>query len=516
MPIPLRSHYDVIIVGSGAGGSTMAHRLASTGKRVLVLERGDWLPREPENWDSSEVFGHARYVTNETWRDREGKDLSPSTLYCVGGNTKIYGATLLRLRATDFDEQVHADGVSPAWPLSYTDLAPYYLQAEHLYRVHGARGTDPTEAMESAPYPYPALAHEPLIEQLAEDLSRIGCTPFPLPMALRVDADAPQTSACIRCPNCDGFPCPLHAKSDAEVACLRPALEHHNVELLRRARVERLETAASGRTVTAVQVDHDGESRRLTADLFVVACGAINSAALLLRSANERHPAGLANASGVVGRHYMCHNNSAFIALMAARNPTRFQKTLGLNDFYFADGERPALGHIQMLGKADGGVLAAQAPRGVPGAVLDKVAQHSIDFWLMSEDFPDSDNRVELDADGRIRLSYAPNNRSAHRLLDAKLRDLLTRTQRRKSFIPDRAFFSQRIPLSGVAHQAGTIRFGRDPALSALDVDCRAHEVDNLYVVDNSFVPSSSAVNPTLTIIANALRVGDVIAGRLQ
>ena len=514
------ARHDVIIIGSGAGGATLAHRLAPTGKRILVLERGDWLPREAENWDSAQVFGQARYATRETWRDRDGKDFKPSTLYCVGGNTKIYGATLLRLRERDFDETVHADGVSPAWPLGYADFAPYYLEAERLYQVHGQRAEDPTEPPETAPYSHPALEHEPLIARLAEDLARIGCKPFHLPMALRVDARHPQTSPCIRCKTCDGFPCLLHAKSDAEVTCMQPALTHANVVLRRNARVERLETSPSGREVTVVHARCGEDQLKFTADIVVVSAGAINSAALLLRSHGERHPDGLANGSGVVGRHYMCHNNSAFMALTAAPNPTRFQKTLGLNDFYHAQGGAPPLGHIQMLGKTDGGVLRPNVPAILSGltpeALLDQVARHSVDFWIMSEDLPRPDNRVEVDGDGTIRLSYTPNNLAAHRQLDARLRDVLTRAQPRKSFLPDRAFLSKRIGLSGVSHQGGTVRFGDDPATSALETNCRAHEVDNLYVVDNSFVPSVGAVNPTLTIIANALRVGDVIRERLR
>lgn len=508
--------YDVIIIGSGAGGSTLAHRLAATGKRILVLERGDWLGREIQNWDSREVFGRKRYFTKETWRDRDGKELKPSTLYCVGGNTKIYGAALFRLRESDFTETRHADGLSPAWPLSYTDFAPYYLQAERLYQVHGQRGDDPTEPPETAAYPFPALEHEPLIEELALDLKRTGRRPFHLPMALRVDAAHPEISPCIRCPTCDGFPCLLHAKSDAEVACLLPALEHANVELLRNAYVERLETGASGREVTKVHVARGDERLAFSADIVVVAAGAINSAALLLRSRNGQHPEGLGNRSGVVGRYYTCHNNSAFIALTMAKNPTRFQKTLGLSDFYHASENAPALGHIQMLGKADGGVLAANLPPGVPKALLDRVAHHSIDFWLMSEDLPKPENRVAVDADGVIRLSYVPNNLAAHAALDQKLREVLERAQPHRSLLPRQMFFSMRIPITGVAHQGGTVRFGRDPASSALDINCCSHEVDNLYVVDNSFAPSSGAVNPTLTIIANALRVGDVIAERLR
>lgn len=268
--------------------------------------------------------------------------------------------------------------------------------------------------------------------------------------------------------------------------------------------------------MTKVHVAHGDQRVSFSADIVVAAAGAINSAALLLRSRSQQHPDGLGNRSGVVGRHYMCHNNSAFIALTMARNPTRFQKTLGLNDFYHASENTPALGHIQMLGKADGGVLAANLPPVVPLALLDRLAHHSIDFWLMSEDLPKPENRVEVDADGVIRLSYFPNNLAAHAALDQKLRKVLDSAQPHRSLLPSQGFFSMRIPLTGVAHQCGTVRFGRDPTCSVLDINCRAHEVDNLYVVDGSFVPSSGAVNPTLSIIANALRVGDVIAERLR
>lgn len=515
------ARYDVIIVGSGAGGATLAHRLANSGKRILILERGDWLPREAENWDSREVFGRHRYTTTEQWRDGAGRPLMPETHYVVGGNTKVYDAALFRLRESDFDEAAHADGVSPSWPLKYADFAPYYLEAERLYQVHGMRGGDPTEPPESEPYPFPALAHEPVIAELAEALRRVGSTPFMLPLALRVDAEHPERSACVRCATCDGFPCLVQGKSDAEITCIRPTLrEHANVELMTGARVLRLDTDHSGGSVHSVKVAVGDEMLVLEADVFFVAAGAINSAALLLRSRSPRHPAGLANGSGVVGRHYMCHVSSAFMSLKTQRNPTRFQKTLGINDWYHARADgTPALGHVQMLGKVDGGILGAQLPPQLssllPRGLLDVVGRHTVDFWLMTEDLPKPDNRVLIDDDDTIRLSYRGNNLAAHRELDARFRDLLSRAQPKKSFVTDRVYLSRRIPLSGVAHQCGTVRFGLDPTTSALNIDCRAHELDNLYVVDGSFFPSSGAVNPTLTIIANALRVGDVIRQRL-
>ncbi len=507
--VSARDRYDAIVVGSGAGGSTMAWKLAKAGKRVLVLERGDYLPREPENWKSNDVFVDNRYKTTEKWVDGKGRSFHPATHYRVGGNTKVYGAALFRLRERDFAERVMQDGVSPAWPIGYAEFAPYYLAAERLYEVRGKRGSDPTEPGCAAGYDYPAISHDPLVQELSDGLSKSGYNPFPLPLALRLDESQPQTSACVRCGICDGFPCPLGAKSDAEEACLRPALETGNVTLLTGAYVERLQCSASGREIAGVSVRRAGQSEMYRADIVIVACGAINSAALLLRSACTTHPDGVANGSGVVGRHYMCHLNSAVLALVPERNETRFQKTLGLNDFYDTDG------HVQMLGKTDGGQIAGDAPVWAPRAAFDVLAGHAIDFWLMSEDLPNRDNRVTLQTDGTICLSYTPNNLSAHRRLRQNFEVAINKA-RNNNALWRHAFIGRRIPLSGVAHQNGTIRFGLDPSSSALNTDCRAHEVDNLYVVDGSFFASSGAINPTLTIIANALRVGDTICKRLQ
>jgi choline dehydrogenase-like flavoprotein len=508
--------YDVIIIGSGAGGGTLAYRLAPSGKRVLLLERGDFLPRERENWSSSAVFAENRYRARETWHDQDGKLFHPGVHYWVGGNTKMYGAVLLRLRERDFDELHHADGVSPAWPLSYSDFAPHYIEAERLYQVHGRRGSDPSEPPCDEPYPYPAVSHEPRIQQLADDLTRAGYHPFPLPVGIMLDEDRPHDSQCIRCATCDGFPCLVQAKADAHVTCVVPALRHPNVTLLTGAYVERIETSSTGREATEVVVERSGNIERYRGDIIVVACGAINSAALLLRSANSHHTGGLANGSGVVGRHYMCHNNSAFIAISRTPNETRFQKTLGLNDFYFGNADHTfPLGHIQMLGKTDETMFQGEAHHLLPGFAAGKLASHALDFWLTTEDLPNPDNRVLLDRDGGIQLHYRPNNIAAHELLTRNLQHLLDGIGCEPHLVPQNVYFGKRIPIAGTGHQNGTIRFGRDPTSSALDIHCRAHEVDNLYVVDGSFFPSSAAVNPTLTIIANALRVGEHLLERL-
>ncbi|MDH4065506.1 MAG: GMC family oxidoreductase [Acidobacteriota bacterium] len=511
----MKERYDVIILGSGAGGGTLVCRLAASGKRILLVERGDYVPREKANWDSRTVNVDAHYNTKEVWRDKDGKPLHPHTNYYVGGNTKFYGAALFRLREQDFGELVHKGGVSPAWPIDYADLEPYYGEAERIYEVHGERGVDPTEPWSSTPYPFPAVSHEPRIQQLSDDLARAGLRPFHVPLGVRLDERNPRQSPCIRCNTCDGFPCLVHAKSDAQVMCVDPALRHPNVTLMTNARAVRLETSTSGREVTSVVVEREGVEERLRGDIVVVSCGAINSAALLLRSANDRHPQGLANGSGMVGRHYMGHVNSVVLAISTTPNPTVFQKTLAVNDYYFGEPGFPyPMGHISFVGKLDAVALSAGAPPFVPGLTLDIMAKHSLDFWLTSEDLPDPENRVSLDRDGQIVLSYTPNNLDAHARLVKKLEYLLEHIGA-THIVKRNLFVGQRIPLAGVAHQNGTIRFGRDPKTSALDGHCRAHEVDNLYVVDGSFFPSSAAVNPALTIMANALRVGDHLLQRM-
>jgi choline dehydrogenase-like flavoprotein len=514
--------YDVIIIGTGAGGGTLAHRLAPSGKRILLLERGDFLPRERENWDSTAVFLDAKYQAKETWYGKDGGAFHPGIHYWVGGNTKMYGAALFRLRRQDFGEIEHHGGRSPAWPLAYEDFEPYYCEAEHLYQVHGQHGVDPTEPPASRPYPYPPVSHEPRIQELHDALERTGHRPFPLPLAVLLDeknGKVQRTSTCVRCDAFDGYPCPVNGKADAQVICVEPALKHANVTLLTNAFVERLETEPAGRSVSAVCVDHEGIKEAYAADIVVVACGALNSALLLLRSACDRHPDGLANSSGVVGRHYMRHNNTAFMAISRRRNPTKFQKTLAVNDFYFDAPDFPyPLGHIQMLGKSHGATIAAEAPswaRLMPELPFDAIAHHAVDFWLTSEDLPDPNNRIRYDRDGRVILDLTENNMEGHRRLQAKLKDMLNSLDLHPHLLPRSLYLGKNIPIGGTAHQTGTIRFGRDPQTSALDLNCKAHDLDNLYVVDGSFFVSIGAVNPSLTIIANALRVGDHLLERL-
>src|SRR5213083_1255784 len=512
--------YDVIIIGTGAGGGTLAHHLAPSGKKILLLERGDWLPREPSNWLAQDVFVENRYVSGDTWYDAKGKPFQPQIHYFVGGATKLYGAALYRLRAEDFGELQHYDGISPAWPISYDELEPYYSKAEQLYEVHGNHGEDPTEPYASAPYPFPAVSHEPRIQQLSDDLEAEGFHPFHAPCGIRLNESNMPYSACVRCANCDGFACAVHGKSDAEVLGVRPALEHPNVELLTNARAVKLETNDDGSEVTGVVVEHDGERKTYTSDLVALACGAANTAKLLFLSATDKHPNGLANGSDQVGRNYMFHNSLAVLALSREENPTIFQKTLGLNDFYFAgNGHDYPLGNIQMVGKSQAPMFHGEKPgetKLAPHWSLERVAKHAIDFWLSTEDLPRPENRVSVDRDGKLTLAYTATNETPKQELYKQLHSMLAKLHMEPGHLFHRfAYMKNEIPVAGVAHQAGTCRMGDDADTSVVNADCRAHEVDNLYVVDTSVFPSIGAVNPALTAMANSLRVGDQLLERM-
>jgi choline dehydrogenase-like flavoprotein len=510
--------YDVIIIGTGAGGGTLAAQLASSGKSILLLERGPWLPREKQNWDAEDVFVENRYVSKDIWYDKEGKAFQPGVHYYVGGATKMYGAALYRMRERDFTELRHHDGISPAWPISYADMEPYYTRAENMYQVHGVRGEDPTEPFTSAPYPHPAVSHEPRIQQLSDDLKRAGYRPFHTPCGIMLNETDRPHSKCIRCADCDGFPCLVYAKSDAEVLGVRPAIERSNVTLITDARVRQLRTNPSGNSVTEVIVERAGAKESYQGQIVVVSCGAANSAALLLASANDKHPRGLANGSDQVGRNYMAHNNTAVLAISKEPNPTSYQKTLGINDFYFSGPNFDfPMGNIQMVGKSQAPMYRGEKhiAKLAPLFTLEQMALHAVDFWLCTEDLPRPENRVTLESDGSIRLTYAKNNNVPAERLYNQLKSMLNGLGMHEHLIPRNLYMKNELDITAVAHQVGTCRFGTDPATSVLDVNCKAHELDNLYVVDTSFFPSISAVNPGLTAIANAIRVGDHLRARL-
>ena len=412
----------------------------------------------------------------------------------------------MRFRQEDFAELQHEGGVAPAWPVSYAEFEPYYARAERLMGTHGQAGIDPIEPPRSGPMPYPAIGHEPEIATFERRLHAKGLHPFPLPIAI----DYHDGGACARCATCDGFACKIGAKGDAEVRLVDPALAKGGVTLLTEAFVHRLVTDAAGARVTAVELEHGGVRHTISARIFVSAAGAINSSALLLRSRNDRHPRGLGNnGSDQLGRNYMAHNNTAMKAVSPfKKNRVVFQKSMAINDFYLANKERPyPLGNIQGLGKLQGGMLTASA-KWAPESMMSLFAERSVDWWLMSEDLPDPENRVSLDPDGKIRLAYTANNLKAH----GELVKVWSRTMRSLGYP---IIITQKMDIKVSMHQCGTARFGTDPATSVLDTDCKVWDVDNLYVVDASFLPSSTGFNPSLTIVAQALRTSERIRREL-
>jgi choline dehydrogenase-like flavoprotein len=498
---PSREHYDVIIVGSGMGGGTLAFALKDAGITVLLIERGGYVPQEAQNWDAEAVFAQGRYKNAEDWYDTDGRPFSPGTYYYVGGNTKFYGSSLVRFRREDFQSTTHHDGESPVWPFGYDDLAPHYRRAEEVYKVHGDLD-DPT-LPRSEPFPFPGIGHEPPVQAVADRLRQLGYTPSTIPLGI----DLRQGGSCIRCATCDGFPCRTLAKSDADVSCVRPAVASGAVELLTHSRVDRVLTDSTGRRAAGVECVIAGNRTTITAGAVVVACGAVNSAALLLRSGNEHHPHGLANSSGQVGRNYMVHNNSIMVGINPfRRNTSVFQKTLYFNDFYLrGTPDHPfPLGHVQLIGKLQGAMVKGQQPR-VPMWALNVATRRSIDWWLFTEDLPDPENRVTVRADGGIQIAWQPNNVRAHEVL-------VRETSRLVRELGYPILFTRRTGIEVNSHQAGTVRAGADPLTSVLDADCRTHDIDNLFVVDSGFFPSLPVMNPALTIAANALRVAPAIA----
>jgi choline dehydrogenase-like flavoprotein len=612
MPSP----YDAIIIGTGAGGGTLALHLAQAGKNILILERGPFMPQEKLNWDTSAVFLDNRYHTRETWQDKDGKDLHPQQAYFVGGQTKVYGAAMFRMRAQDFGVIQHHGGISPAWPISYADLEPYYTRAEELFHVHGDLGPnppaipggfgssfDPTEPFHSKPYPFPAFSNEPRMAAVEAGVRKLGVNTFPIPLGLKRNEADPLASKCVRCDTCDGYPCLVHAKSDADINCIRQILHLPNVTLMTNSRVLRLLTNSTGTAVTAVEVQHSPQRSRepgaqpveagiatYTAGFFCLCAGAVNSAVVLLASANDRHPTGLANSSDQVGRNFMYHQADALLALDTNKNEDSYTKTWGTNDFYLKgpDPDYPyPLGQVQPVGSFHFEMMKGDAPSITPGFVLETMKQHAVPWWLTTEDLPAAENRVTLHnatpsfADNRepgasdwnpsasaftqepppeptdypytwpqsieapspgisdahpsgdtghtnqaaittvapphrIRLAYTPNNVESFTRLKDRWVDTLKKAGHATTSVPLHAYFKKRIPIEGVGHQNGTCRMGTDPATSVLDPHCKAHDLDNLYVVDASCFVSASAVNPSLTIIANAIRVaGHLLADRL-
>ncbi|MCV7287325.1 GMC family oxidoreductase [Mycolicibacterium wolinskyi] len=492
---------DIAIIGSGMGGGTLAYALRDSGARVLIIEQGDFLPVERENWSFDAVHTRGRYKNSAAWHDATtGNDFVPGNYHYVGGSTKLYGATLPRFRECDFGAIEHVDGVSPAWPIEYADLEPFYGEAEHMFWVHSNKGEDPTDPWRSTDYPFPGVPHEGAMARLVESARKQGLHPFSAPQAL----DRHPGGACVLCYTCDSFACMVDAKGDADIAAVRPALHaaSKNVRLLTNSEVTRLDTDATGRQVTAARIMHRGRPIQVRADRFVVACGAINTAALLLRSASGQHPRGLANSSDQVGRNYMAHVTTFFLAIDPRRkNDAVYQKTIGINDWYTAGPtNKYPLGNVQGLGKLRGPQAKMGQPR-VPMPILDEVTKYTLDLFIQTEDLPLPENRVTLNAKGQITLSRRETNVAAHRELISNMKKVV-----RKAGFP--VVLTRSLGVEATSHQCGTAVMGDDPATSVVAADLRAHDVDNLWIADTSTFPSSAAVNPAITAAALSLRLG--------
>ncbi|MEL6313650.1 MAG: GMC family oxidoreductase [Pseudomonadota bacterium] len=484
---------DVIIIGSGMGGATLAATLAPSGRRILILERGAHLRPSHHDRDAQAIFADGVFRTDETWLDGTDTPFNPGNYYNVGGNSKFYGAALIRYREADFGPTQHTDGTTPGWPIAYEDIEPDYQKAEQLYAVRGTLGEDPSEPAHSGGYSHGPVPDEPDIADLRDRLKAAGLHPSTIPLGVNLAEwlDGGQTTW-------DAYPDTCGGKMDAETCGMKKALAHPNVELRTGCRVIALTTGEKG-DIDSIVVQTEGKSVAMTAPIVVVATGAVQTAALLLASANDNWPNGLANSSDQVGRNFMNHNCSAVLALHPfRRNRAIYQKTLMFNDFYLGEDDQPPLGNVQMLGKITAPILAANSK--LPAWLASWIAARSFDFYAMSEDLPNPESRVTL-KDGLIQLDWKRSNWTAHQQLVLRLKQVL----RRAGFpIVLSQAFDRRTP----SHQCGTARMGANPAASVVDTFCRSHDHKNLFIVDASVLPTSAAVNPALTVAAIALRAG--------
>ena len=495
---------EVAIIGSGMGGGMLARALSEKGIEVLVIERGYRLPREEDNWNARAVFLDNKYKNAGVWRDVVGKrNFKPGVHYFVGGNTKVYGASLIRFREMDFQEYETAEGTSPAWPFTYNDLEPYYAAAERALQVRGTAGVDPSEAWRSTPYVYPALNHEKFIQGFANSLTKQGLHPYQMSMGVEYG----DGGHCIRCATCDGFPCKIGAKNDSETCGIDPALATGKTKLLEGLKIERLLHDPSGKKITKAIGYRDGEEYEIIAKTFVSSGGAANSAVLFLNSKSDKHPRGLSNSTDLVGRNWMVHNATFMVGFNPLKkNTSIFQKTLSFNDWYESSSSGYPLGNLQMLGKLQGEMFKGMKPW-IPDSILSAFAERTIDVYLESEDLPALENRVTVDSAGDISVEWKPNNMSAHRELIKRSSAAL-----RKAGFP--FIFKETMGIETNSHMCGTLVAGHDPKNSVLDSYNRSHEIENLFAVDSSFFPSSAAANPALTIAAQAYRVateGDIL-----
>ena len=495
-------HYDVIVIGSGAGGGTLAGALSRKGKSVLVLERGGAMALEDQNVADVDLFRKDRYhPKNERWFGPDGDPFAPQTTYARGGNTKIWGAVLERMREQDFGEVPLQEGISPAWPFDYGELASYYEQAEQLYRVHGKAGVDPTEPGRNGDYVAKPKPVEPFLEPLRAALQRQGCQPYDIPVSWSEDRDDPS--------------------GDSQLFGLE-AGDPDRLTLRDNARVLRLHVNPSGSEVKAVEAELDGDTWLFRSDVVVLAAGAVNTPVILLRSANSHHPKGISNGSDQVGRNLMNLQLTSILQLATERNSGRYGRSLGINDYYWGDKNVSfPLGHIQTAGGVLQDALFAESPpvlslvsKMIPDFGLERLASRSVAWWAMTEVMPDPHNTIWLHND-QIRINYIHNNREAHDRLVYRWIDTLKEVEKdpvTKVVLKAPTHARGGAPMSVVGYGCGSCRMGEDPSSSVVDDFGKCHELDNLYLADASVFPSCPSVGPGLTVIALALRLADTLA----
>ena len=491
--------FDVIVIGSGAAGGTLAGQLSRSGKRVLVLERGAAMPLADQNVADVDLFRKDRYHPGEQWFGTDGDPFSPQTIYALGGNTKIWGGVLERMRQKEFAGLQFQEGAAPAWELSYESFAPFYNRAEQLYRVHGEQGVDPSEPPRESAFPFQPKPIEPFMQELRLSLERQGLHPYLLPQSWSESA--------------------LDPTGDAELFGIDPARAQASVQVRERARVRRLHVNPSGTEVRGVEADIDGQCWLFNAHVVVLAAGAINTAEILLRSATEHHSRGLANGSDQVGRNLMKPQLTSIIQLAAEPNSGRYPRSLGITDYYWGDSNVSfPLGSIASGGGVLQDALFAESPpvlslvtKLMPNFGLEQLAARSVAWWAMSAVLPDPHNRLTLRGN-HLQIHYLPNNREAHDRLVYRWIDTLKLVENDPAchvVKPAPTHPRGEAPLTVMGSVCGTCRMGSNPATSVVDLNGRAHELSNLYIADASVFPSCPAVGIGLTVIANALRVGD-------
>ncbi|MES2434899.1 MAG: GMC family oxidoreductase [Pseudomonadota bacterium] len=494
---------DVIIIGSGIGGATLASALAASGLQIVIVEKGERLLPSPQARDDVAIFQRGHFAPKEQWLGSDGTPFVAGNYYVVGGNSKFFGAVMYRYREADFHPRPHMGGTAPGWPLTYADLAPWYDKAEALFRVRGTAGEDPTEPPHASPYSYPPVPDEPVMRKVRTRLQTAGAHPSSLPLAIDIDAWLAEGQT-----GWDAFPNTGKGKIDAESGPLTDALKHPNVTLMTGAEVLRLETDANGGQITAAVIRHQGRETRLTARAFAVAAGAIQTAALLLRSANAAHPSGLANGSDQVGRNFMNHNSSAMLCFdPRLRNTSVYQKTLSLNDFYNSDPDTGLpLGNVQGLGRITAPILKANLPL-LPMPLARLLARYAFGWFLQSEDLPNPDSRVMVQ-NGQIVMHWQRSNMASHLALIAR-----TKAVMKRAGFP--VVLTHTFGRKTTSHQCGTARLGVDPSRSVVNLECQSHQIANLWITDASVLPTSAAVNPALTVAALALKAAPKLLAQL-